>query len=571
MGNASSHGIVPVSSAVALLISNAIATQSEQLPAPIRAIFLSRAGIDVNTIHIHVGAEAADAARALSTRAFSIAKHIVFGRDELCLTTRVGLWLLAHEIAHAVQQQNTDSAQYWLSTQKTIWEVCANAFATYVLDSPCQSTLPLTDVPPPPAGLVLRHDGPKCPGPPNWLPISAAREEVYLTANNAIELAYKLSHRDHAVVFGGDFETARTITLPKGTNLSKAEREFGDNLLLELKGISWQLRPDIIDFTERKFYEIKTVDFAENNPAKAVDQLANYYRIAEAIRVKYGGPEWSPFAPDWYPPHLLPFDSDMDRVVCTAATAYVPDKEHLNTVHRPGLILYKVLEKVGSKTRRQQRAKAMRISELAPELRSVAQFWQSQIIANLSEADDREYLLVCTRDFVDSVIVPLGRSNIARIMSLLQVFALDIYRNPVVMMRLLGWSIVGISELLYFTVPAQIVLVTEEGAVAAVAAEEAVAAATIEPILIKVPEAIVAGMKAANDTVVLKTVAGILFVIGTAKSANAESTMISMDQIGVVRAIPLQSTWELGTLSTGVEIPWAGKRYFYLGRAISAM
>jgi hypothetical protein len=395
--------------------------------------------------------------------------------------------------------------------------------------------------------------------------------EIWLTANIAIEQAYKSSHYGHVMIFGGDFRTGETITLPRNPNLSPADEQFGNNLLLELKGLVWQLRPDIIDFTERKFYEIKTDDYAQANPSLCIEQLANYYRITEAIRRKYGGPEWSPVAPDWYPNHTLPFDLDRNRKVCTSATMYMTGKEHLNTLNRPGLIRYGVLQKGGSEEERKKRAQAMRIIDLAPELQDVRRHFERALKSTLPEADDREYLIVCSREFVDAVLKPRGEQNIARIKSLLNVPALAPYRNPVIMLRFLGWSTILTGGILYS-------IAFAAGLGVAVASEAVVAAAAVTtpetPALIQVPEAIINGMKAANDFIPYKQAVGILFLIGTVTVGEAEAQAATIkvdkfDRIGSVRAIPLHSTWVDYTLSTGVKIDWAGSEYFYLGRASS--
>ena len=551
-----------VTSQTGKLIAKAIATRGMEIHRETRRIIETSGGFDLSGIHIHIGAEAAIAAKSLRARAFSISRHIIFGEGQFHPTSDAGLWLLAHEIAHAICQSEVPCSEYFVGGGGGIWEHWADAFAQFVLEGarPSQSWLRLLPVAP--TGLVLRNIGPPCPKPPLWVPISAQKPEIWLTANNAIELSYKESHSNNVLIFGGDFRTGETITLPRNAKLSDTDRRFGNQLLLELAGLQWQLRPDIIDFTQRKFYEIKTAQYARDNPAKVIDQLANYYRITEAIRVKYAGPEWNPEAPDWYPPHMLPFNADPDRLVCTSATEYRTGKEFLNTLNRPGLILYSVLERAGSQERRKKRAQATRIVELATELAPVASFFQSQLRATLQEADDREYLIVCTREYLDAAVIPVGKANIARTLSLLNVPAMSIFQNPAIMMRLLGWSVIGISELLYFTVPAVVVLGPEEGIAAAV---------TVDLVLIHVPEAITGGMKAANDVVILAEAAGVLFLVGVAKEANAQSSTIPMDHVGMVKVIPLHSTWQLGTLSTGVKLEWAGIQFFYLGRASSSV
>ncbi len=559
-----------ISSRTAALITQAIETKSEEIPREARRLIEARGGFDLAGIEIHVGRKAARAARALGARAFSVSRHIVFGEDQFCPNTDCGLWLLAHELAHAVKQGEVPAHGYFLGAADSTWESWADAFAHLILGSAGQPQPWMQHLPGVPTGLVLRHNGPQCPQPPDWISISAKPYEIWLTANYAIELAYKNSHQGHVMIFGGDFITGHDIALPRDTNLSDIDRRFGNQLLHELRGLQWQLRPDIIDFTERKFYEIKTAKYASSKTAKAVEQLASYYRVAEAIRVKYGGPQWDPEAPNWYPPHVLPFDSDPDRVVCTSATEYKLGKEYLKTINRPGLILYSVLEKVGSEERRKKRALAMRLARINSQLIPVRELLEKLVPATLPQANDRTYLLVGTREYMDSVLMPGG--NIARVTSLLNVPAMDTFQNPVVMMRLLGWSVVGISELLYITVPLQVVLVGEEAAALA---------APLGVQLIEVPQAILNGLKAANDVIPLGEAAlgeaaiplgqaaGILFVIGVANASDAQAATIPMLRIGIVRAIPLHSTWGLGPLEPWSPLEWAGTQYFFLGFAIS--
>jgi len=101
------------------------------------------------------------------------------------------------------------------------------------------------------------------------------------------------------------------------------------------------MRPDIIDFEERVFYEIKTETSANISPVKVKDQLADYYRKAEAIRLQYGAgsePTWTNLHASWKPPHALPLPGDVkNKFVCTAATDY--------SKWPSGLILYDVREK----------------------------------------------------------------------------------------------------------------------------------------------------------------------------------------------------------------------------------
>jgi Domain of unknown function (DUF4157) len=62
-------------------------------------------GIDFDSIRVHHAGAGADlACRALGARAFTVGADIYFAAGEFRPGTRDGLWLLAHEVAHVVQQ-----------------------------------------------------------------------------------------------------------------------------------------------------------------------------------------------------------------------------------------------------------------------------------------------------------------------------------------------------------------------------------------------------------------------------------------------------------------------------------
>ena len=65
-------------------------------------------GVDFDSIRVHhtdtAGAGADLACRALGARAFTVGPDIYFAAGQFRPGTRDGLWLLAHEVAHVVQQ-----------------------------------------------------------------------------------------------------------------------------------------------------------------------------------------------------------------------------------------------------------------------------------------------------------------------------------------------------------------------------------------------------------------------------------------------------------------------------------
>src|SRR5262245_14721073 len=67
-----------------------------------------RFGYDFSRVRIHNGPEAAGYARDIHASAFTIGQNIVFDQGRYRPHTVRGLRLLAHELAHVVQQSHVD-------------------------------------------------------------------------------------------------------------------------------------------------------------------------------------------------------------------------------------------------------------------------------------------------------------------------------------------------------------------------------------------------------------------------------------------------------------------------------
>jgi hypothetical protein len=74
------------------------------LPPSTRAYFEPRFGSDFGEVRVHTDGAAAATARRLRARAFTTGRDIVFGAGEYAPATAAGQALLAHELAHVVQQ-----------------------------------------------------------------------------------------------------------------------------------------------------------------------------------------------------------------------------------------------------------------------------------------------------------------------------------------------------------------------------------------------------------------------------------------------------------------------------------
>ena len=64
----------------------------------------SRIGFDFSKVRVHTDARAADSARSLGARAYTVGNHVVFGAGKFAPESSAGRRLIAHELAHVVQQ-----------------------------------------------------------------------------------------------------------------------------------------------------------------------------------------------------------------------------------------------------------------------------------------------------------------------------------------------------------------------------------------------------------------------------------------------------------------------------------
>jgi Domain of unknown function (DUF4157) len=83
----------------------------EPLAPELRGFFEPRIGHDFSRVRVHAGGAAANAARALRARAYTIGPDIAFAPGEYAPETANGRRLLAHELVHVAQQGSAGLAQ----------------------------------------------------------------------------------------------------------------------------------------------------------------------------------------------------------------------------------------------------------------------------------------------------------------------------------------------------------------------------------------------------------------------------------------------------------------------------
>lgn len=100
------------------------------LPESVRASFEPRFGYDFSHVRVHNDGQAADLAKSLKARAFTVGHDIAFGSGEYAPESATGQKLLAHELTHVIQQNGETATlrNKGLDIQKTSQPVIQRGF-----------------------------------------------------------------------------------------------------------------------------------------------------------------------------------------------------------------------------------------------------------------------------------------------------------------------------------------------------------------------------------------------------------------------------------------------------------
>ena len=85
-------------------VERVLASSGRPLEPALRKDMEQRFGHDFSKVQVHSDAAAGRSAQEVYARAYTVGQDIVFGAGHFTPTTREGQWLLAHELAHVVQQ-----------------------------------------------------------------------------------------------------------------------------------------------------------------------------------------------------------------------------------------------------------------------------------------------------------------------------------------------------------------------------------------------------------------------------------------------------------------------------------
>lgn len=115
-------------------VREALSSPSRSLDAPTRAYFEPRFGHDFSRVRVHDGEAADVSTRAVGAHAYTVGSHVVFAGGQYAPHSSSGRKLIAHELAHVVQQSQAATATPSLQAKRRPPGGCGLlSFATEVL------------------------------------------------------------------------------------------------------------------------------------------------------------------------------------------------------------------------------------------------------------------------------------------------------------------------------------------------------------------------------------------------------------------------------------------------------
>lgn len=89
------------------IVHDVLNSSGQPLDTATRAFFESRFDHDFSRVRIHTDEQAAQSARSVQAAAYTVGQHVVFGLSQYAPHDPKGRHLLAHELAHTIQQRHT--------------------------------------------------------------------------------------------------------------------------------------------------------------------------------------------------------------------------------------------------------------------------------------------------------------------------------------------------------------------------------------------------------------------------------------------------------------------------------
>jgi hypothetical protein len=104
----------------------------QPLPKSVRTFFEPRFGYDFSHVRVHTDGRAAQLARSVNARAFTMGRDVVFGTGQYAPGMPVGRRLLAHELTHVVQQRSQTQPKFSIGNFNSRFRMEPNRITQYI-------------------------------------------------------------------------------------------------------------------------------------------------------------------------------------------------------------------------------------------------------------------------------------------------------------------------------------------------------------------------------------------------------------------------------------------------------
>jgi hypothetical protein len=138
------------------LVHEAIRTHGRPLDHDVRAFMESGFAHDFSNVRVHTDSPSAESAEAVNARAYTVGSDIVFGHSQYAPLTNPGRRLLAHELAHTLQQGRDSASELTVGPPDSSLEVEADKSAAGVFHQAQSARPKLTQI----RAMVQRDDVP---------------------------------------------------------------------------------------------------------------------------------------------------------------------------------------------------------------------------------------------------------------------------------------------------------------------------------------------------------------------------------------------------------------------------
>jgi hypothetical protein len=108
------------------IVHDVLRSPGQSLDSTTRALMEPRFGTDFSQVRVHTGGDADRSAKDVNAKAYTVQQNIVFRTGKYAPNTQTGLWLLAHELTHVVQNQHNFSKTDLLHRKEEDAGACGN-------------------------------------------------------------------------------------------------------------------------------------------------------------------------------------------------------------------------------------------------------------------------------------------------------------------------------------------------------------------------------------------------------------------------------------------------------------